>query len=147
MAISQRCKVTKRCGKKFMMTYRGGETVAAGQDANLKHILTGTHYGRWTVLGRSGRRGRRAFWLCRCECGTEKSVPSNVLRDGQSQSCGCRQREIVGHNSRTHGRSKTPEYNAWSRMRDRCGNPQSPAFENYGARGIRVCAQWETFET
>lgn len=29
-------------------------------------------------------------------------------------------------------------------MRARCNNPQHPAFANYGARGIRVCDDWNT---
>lgn len=33
-------------------------------------------------------------------------------------------------------------------MRQRCGNPRNASFENYGARGIRVCAAWrDSFET
>jgi hypothetical protein len=31
-------------------------------------------------------------------------------------------------------------------MRDRCKNPKHEAFKNYGARGIKVCERWETFE-
>ena len=31
-------------------------------------------------------------------------------------------------------------------MLGRCGNPNNPAFHNYGARGIRVCERWLKFE-
>lgn len=27
-------------------------------------------------------------------------------------------------------------------MKDRCHNPNSPAFDRYGGRGIRVCERW-----
>jgi hypothetical protein len=30
-------------------------------------------------------------------------------------------------------------------MRDRCSNPNSISYSNYGGRGIRVCARWESF--
>lgn len=42
--------------------------------------------------------------------------------------------------------SASPTYAVWSNMRQRCDNPKNSAFGNYGARGIRVCTRWETFE-
>lgn len=32
-------------------------------------------------------------------------------------------------------------------MRQRCQNPGNKDYPNYGARGISVCAEWESFET
>jgi hypothetical protein len=32
-------------------------------------------------------------------------------------------------------------------MRKRCSNPNDANYEKYGARGIRVCARWEKFES
>lgn len=46
----------------------------------------------------------------------------------------------------THGKSKTPEYAAWSNMRGRCLNPNHPAYANYGGRGIWVCDRWSSFD-
>lgn len=31
-------------------------------------------------------------------------------------------------------------------MHQRCENPQNSSYERYGARGIKVCKEWETFE-
>lgn len=42
-----------------------------------------------------------------------------------------------------HGWSRTPEYQCWRGMKKRCGNHDDA---NYGGRGIRVCARWQTFE-
>lgn len=36
-------------------------------------------------------------------------------------------------------------YDVWRRMLDRCYCDTDPAFRNYGARGIRVCDDWHTF--
>ena len=36
----------------------------------------------------------------------------------------------------------SPEYRAWSQMKNRCYNPNSNRYRTYGARGIRVCEQW-----
>ena len=41
----------------------------------------------------------------------------------------------------------TPEYKAWSGLIGRCTNTSNPAYDNYGARGIKVCERWlESFE-
>ncbi len=44
-----------------------------------------------------------------------------------------------------HGRYKTPEYRAWQKLIDRCENPKSQTYHNYGGRGIAVCDRWHSF--
>ncbi len=44
-----------------------------------------------------------------------------------------------------HGLSYHPLYKVWSGMRQRCDNPKNPQYQNYGARGIAVCAEWQIF--
>jgi hypothetical protein len=46
-----------------------------------------------------------------------------------------------------HGCRNTRAYAIWSGMRSRCNNPNSPAYSNYGARGISVAPEWERFST
>ena len=47
-----------------------------------------------------------------------------------------------------HGRGfECREYRAWSNMRARCRNTNSPDFKYYGGRGIRVCERWDSFVT
>ena len=42
---------------------------------------------------------------------------------------------------------KSAEYSSYFNMIIRCYYESSPTFENYGARGIRVCRRWiESFE-
>ena len=36
-------------------------------------------------------------------------------------------------------------YGIWRGMRGRCQNPNRPKFRNYGARGISVCEEWQSF--
>ncbi len=45
--------------------------------------LIGKRYSKWTVLRYVGNRG----WLCRCECGKEKSVTTQNLKSGGSTQC------------------------------------------------------------
>ncbi len=55
--------------------------------------LTGQKYNRWTVIRFIERIETAYFWLCRCECGTEKAVRRATLRKGTSISCGCWRKE------------------------------------------------------
>jgi len=41
--------------------------------------------------------------------------------------------------------SKHAAYVSWLHMRQRCIDPTSPDYPNYGARGITVCARWDDF--
>jgi hypothetical protein len=36
-----------------------------------------------------------AFWIARCDCGNVVTVSGRAMRSGNSQSCGCRQREMA----------------------------------------------------
>ena len=38
-------------------------------------------------------RNNSAYWLCRCDCGTLKTIRSGNLRSGVTVSCGCIRRD------------------------------------------------------
>lgn len=38
---------------------------------------------------------RQLVWLCRCDCGTTKSIRGGDLRSGRISSCGCRNKEVA----------------------------------------------------
>ena len=59
--------------------------------------LAGRRFGRWRVLRleRKGHHGRSPLWLCQCDCGAKKAVPTRSLRFGKSRSCGCLRRELT----------------------------------------------------
>lgn len=44
------------------------------------------------------------------------------------------------------GCTKLPVYFVWNQMKGRCLNPNNTSYKNYGARGIRVCDRWLTFD-
>ena len=58
--------------------------------------LTGQRFGRLVVIKKDedAVKTRGAYWICKCDCGTEKSILSNALRYGLTQSCGCYNKEI-----------------------------------------------------
>ncbi len=45
----------------------------------------------------------------------------------------------------THGATQTRLYNIWTLMKRRCGRQSHPDYPRYGARGITVCPQWQSF--
>jgi hypothetical protein len=100
---------------------------------------TGLKYGKLTVIS-CKRIGGRIWWNCRCDCGNQSRVVGTNLRDvGGTRSCGC---SNLRHT--THGLSnKSTEYEAWKALRKRCNDPNN---KHYGAKGVKVCKRWDSFE-
>lgn len=108
--------------------------------------LTGQTIGHLTVLAVSRteptkQRGFAYFWRCRCICGLEFEASHKALRRGHRTNCGC----MDVPNRLTHGGTRTPEYRVWGAMRERCENPRSKNYKNYGAIGRTVCERWHSF--
>ena len=55
--------------------------------------IVGQRFNRLVVLSYAETRGRRAHWLCRCDCGAEPVVSGKSLRAGSTGSCGCANRD------------------------------------------------------
>ena len=110
--------------------------------------ITGHTYGRLVVL-RFDREDshKNRYWTCLCECGVETSVRFGRLRSGYTKSCGCLIKERAAMCSYRHGCNTTtyrsPEYSSWNSMKQRCLNPNSKDYANYGGRGISVCDSWQ----
>ena len=110
-------------------------------------IEVGGKFGRWTVVRYAGKVKQYRYWGCICDCGTERKVRQYALLAGKTRSCGCLANELTAARSTTHGKTKTPEYQAWISMLKRCYKPRTRAYQNYGGRGIRVCKRWrDSFE-
>lgn len=108
--------------------------------------LTGMRFGRLRVLNREGStKDGCATWACICDCGSKLIVRGHTMRDGRSKSCGCLSREFTGKQFTTHGKSSTPEYRSWLKMRERCHNPRHHQHSDYGGRGIGICKRWDSF--
>ena len=106
--------------------------------------LSGQVFGRLTVFdGPLRDKFGEKTWVCRCTCGNTCTVRSRKLRVGLQKSCGCLRAENIGNRSRTHGESNTPEYRSYRAMLRRCLDPRHRAYPWYGARGIKVCQQWQ----
>jgi hypothetical protein len=105
-----------------------------------KTVSIGQKFGRLTVLaiGRPPHNYRYTS-ICKCDCGSEpKAIRIDGLTSGLVIGCGCVQKE----RTTKHGLTNHGLFGVHRHMMDRCFNPQSPAYPNYGGRGITVCERW-----
>jgi hypothetical protein len=103
-------------------------------------IKPGDRFGKLTVLA-TGRplHNYRYTAICQCDCGLPpKPIRMDGLSNGAVVSCGCVQKE----RTTTHGLTNHPLYGRHRHMISRCTDPNSPAYPNYGGRGITVCQRW-----
>lgn len=111
-----------------------------------EHI--GKKYNRVTITGVSkDEKGRRVFTFD-CECGGKgQAVPYYIIARENVKSCGCLWKETAIAHSKKYcssrgGATSHYLYGRYSKMIDRCYNPENPSYCNYGALGITVCQEW-----
>lgn len=89
----------------------------------------------------SKRKHRYHLFQCPTCDNNFKSFPSDV-KNGKIVQC-----RICRIKKRTkHGLSKTPLYQVWADMKDRCYNINNKRYKDYGDRGISVCDEWKNFK-
>ncbi|GIM32977.1 hypothetical protein [Paraclostridium bifermentans] len=54
----------------------------------IKENLVGKKYGLLTVID-AKREKNKTYYLCRCDCGNEKWIRSDGIKNGRVTSCGC----------------------------------------------------------
>lgn len=74
------------------------EDVFKGGQMKKIQDLTGQRFGRLTVLERAPnyitpKGTQRSNWKCQCDCGKIVTVIGTHLRNGNTKSCGCLQKE------------------------------------------------------
>jgi hypothetical protein len=104
--------------------------------------LQGFHFGSLTVLQLAKSRGRGAWWLCQCKCGTQKEIRASDMVQGSVKSCGCEHAKRIAKASTTHGMTNTRTYSIWQAMRLRCNRIN----QDYSCRGITYDEHWDSFE-
>lgn len=114
-----------------------------------KKDVSGQRFCRLVAISPTEERNRGAVvWLCKCDCGKEILMGLNVLQSKTTKSCGCLRKEnaanraITGDNGRKHCLHGTKVYKTWQHMKQRCFNPNTKSFKDYGGRGITVCEEW-----
>ncbi len=114
--------------------------------------IDGKRFGRIVALWHSyttiGKKDRKQYYECICDCGNRKVISKGNLLIGDTTSCGCVQRERTSLASKTHGGSRTGLYDIWCNIKERCTNNENPGYKNYGGRGIKICSEWfSSFES
>lgn len=132
-----------------------GKTKTCGASIHHRDDIAGMRFGRMTAirLDVSKADSGASYWICRCDCGSVKSVLASSLKNGSTKSCGCLQKEkatVKCKLTATHGKSKTRLYRVWQGIKRRIYNEHTAKYMVYGGRGIRMCDEWtnsfEAFE-
>lgn len=104
--------------------------------------ITGQKFNKLTAIKYLGNQN----WLCKCDCGNDSITTAGRVKSGNTKSCGCVKRSVLGISTTKHGMAGTRTYRIWKSMRNRCNNPKTPRYKDYGGRGITICKRWNKFE-
>lgn len=105
----------------------------------MKDKFIGKKFNRLLVLQKDQAPQR---YVCQCECGNIISVHYTNLSNGRQKSCGCLRLKKTIQRNTTHNQRYTRLYAIWKAMKQRCLNPNSKSYSNYGKRGIKICEEW-----
>jgi hypothetical protein len=90
----------------------------------------------WKFVEYAGKdKNGKSMALYICACGKQKTIRITAVKSEQTTSCGCKRIK--------HGLSKDALYMVWYNMIERCYNPNSNSYHNYGGRGVEVCEEWK----
>lgn len=109
-----------------------------------RQCVIGNRYGRLTVISDAppNDRWNRRRVHCRCDCGDTRSYELSAVRTGNTASCGCAVRERIAQVTYSHGQRGSMAYQSWASAKQRCTNPNNPAYPRYGGRGVVMCDRW-----
>lgn len=114
-------------------------------------VCVGQRYGRLVVVGLI-KDDKNPKAECLCDCGMIVTPQRGALKNGRAKSCGCLRKQLLAASvskkmikTEVMGESDSSLYAAWMSMKSRCQNKNNSAYQNYGARGIKVCPEWEKF--
>jgi len=99
--------------------------------SSIRVNLLDERFGQLLVLGYGGRRNGQTIWVCQCDCGHVGEYHAGNLRAGRSSKCvGCQLEALQRtKKNRSHGKSRTSTYRAWT-----------------GTRRYGRCKRWDQYE-
>ena len=104
----------------------------------------GVEFNTLRVMSYSHKSKTEYYYICKCiDCGKEYTLSTTSI-SSKFFNCTCvnivRKKNIV--TNKKHGMCDTRIYNIYKNMKARCYRPTGSGYENYGARGIRMCDEW-----
>ena len=106
--------------------------------------ITGQRFNELTAIEYAyPNKDGRAVWKCQCDCGNITYVTAKNLKSGNTKSCGCRKMRNIKALKYKDGRCSERLYRVWLGMKARCNNVGNIGYRYYGAKGIKVCDEWE----
>lgn len=106
-------------------------------------ISVGDVFTRWTVIEKGlPNKWGYTTWICRCSCGTVKTIAQSELLQGRTKSCGCYRKDSARKQHTVHGGNKERLYEVWHGMKKRCSPANKDKYPSYAGRGIAVCEEW-----
>lgn len=102
--------------------------------------IIGKKFGKLLVLEETKeRKNGSKIYKCKCDCGNTTYVRRcNLISKNGTKSCGC---SHVGHTKQ--GKRHTRIYSIWLNMKQRCYNPKSTQYKDWGGRGVIMCDDWK----
>jgi hypothetical protein len=113
--------------------------------------LSGKTFDRLNVLSKVESTKSGSIWLCQCVCGEYiKKLTSQLTRPKKNIGCKSCERIVRSDSTTVHGGCRLKRsrlHHIWKKMRGRCRNPNDSVAKYYFHKGIRVCDEWQSFET
>jgi len=103
-------------------------------------ILIGETFRKFPTLT---SKQKSTYGIFKCHCGKEFETAVQSIKNKQTLSCGCYQKQQHSIAMTTHGCNSHRLYSVWKNMKARCENKKHKSYKDYGGRGIFVCHRWD----
>ncbi len=120
----------------------------------VRGVKDGMRFGNRTTLGKPFSLGKnkwgKTLWavVAECDCGKVSVCSIGNLKHRSVDRCLSCKTSI--HNTKHGGspalRPRERLHNIWCSMRERCNCETYERYPQYGGRGIKVCAEWDSYE-
>lgn len=139
-----RCKCMI-CGHEEFMSYANRKDRHCTK--HFKEKFDETYIGKknnhLTVVNLTTNADNHKSFTCRCDCGNYTVIKPTYWENGLIKSCGCLAESLKVEHTPELDRLRVIRHG----MYERCYNPNSTAYKNYGGRGIKICDEWlESFD-
>lgn len=97
-----------------------------------------------TIIGITRDKSNKKMLVCKCDCGSVKTIQPYHWKTGIVKSCGCKSSQLLSESNTVleHTDELDRLRRIYNGMKQRCYNPNNDNYPNYGGRGISICDEW-----